>query len=40
MGKEKGLALIETIPETEAILMTSAPEYELIKTSGAEKFME
>ena len=40
MGAEKGLALIETIPETEAILITSAPEYKLIKTSGAEKFME
>ena len=30
MGKEKGLALIETIPETEAILITSAPKYEII----------
>ncbi|MFA5239974.1 MAG: FAD:protein FMN transferase [Phycisphaerae bacterium] len=40
MGKEKGLALIETIPQTEAILITSPPEYKLIKTSGAEKFIE
>jgi thiamine biosynthesis lipoprotein len=40
MGKEKGLALIETIPETEAILITSPPQYELIKTSGAEKYIE
>jgi thiamine biosynthesis lipoprotein len=40
MGKEKGLALIKTIPETEAILITSAPKYEIIKTSGAEKFIE
>jgi thiamine biosynthesis lipoprotein len=40
MGKEKGLALIETIPETEAILITSPPEYRVIKTSGAEKFID
>ena len=40
MGAEKGLALIETIPETEAILITSAPKYKLIKTTGAEKFIE
>jgi len=48
MGAEKGLALIETIPETEAILITSPPKpvpskvdgYELIKTSGVEKFIE
>ncbi len=53
MGAEKGLALIETIPETEAILipaaegMTSQPRpvpsevegYQLIKTSGAEKYI-
>jgi thiamine biosynthesis lipoprotein len=40
MGTEKGLALIETIPQTEAILISSPPEYKLIKTSGAEKFIE
>lgn len=40
MGKEKGLALIETIPETEAILITSPPGYKVIKTSGAEKFID
>ncbi|MDD5328145.1 MAG: FAD:protein FMN transferase [Phycisphaerae bacterium] len=40
MGKEKGLALIESLPGAEAILITSAPEYKLIKTSGAEKFIE
>jgi thiamine biosynthesis lipoprotein len=40
MGKEKGLALIETIPQTEAILITSAPKYEIIKTGGAEKYIE
>jgi len=40
MGAEKGLALIEDRPGTEAIVITSAPEYELIKTSGAEEFIE
>ena len=39
MGAEKGLALIETIPQTEAILVTSKPEYKPIKTSGAEKYV-
>jgi thiamine biosynthesis lipoprotein len=44
MGAEKGLALIEKLPNTEAILipkrMTSQPNYELIKTSGAEKYIK
>jgi thiamine biosynthesis lipoprotein len=40
MGKEKGLALIKTMPETEAILITSAPKKKIIKTGGAEKFIE
>lgn len=40
MGAEKGLALIEKIPGTEAILITSQPNYELIKTSGAQKYMQ
>lgn len=40
MGADEGLALIESIPNTEAILITSMPEYKLIKTSGAEKYIE
>jgi thiamine biosynthesis lipoprotein len=40
MGAEKGLALIASIPATDAILITSAPKYEIIKTSGAEKYIE
>jgi thiamine biosynthesis lipoprotein len=40
MGAEKGLALIETKPETEAILISSAPQYQLIKTTGAENFIK
>jgi hypothetical protein len=38
MGAEAGLALIEATPETEAILVTSPPEYKLIKTTGAEEY--
>jgi len=40
MGPEKGLALIETIPETEAILIPSPPNSERIQTSGAEKYIK
>ena len=40
MGAEKGLALIEKLPNTEAILITPQPKYEIIKTSGAEKYMK
>ena len=40
MGVEKGLALIEKIPGVEAILITSQPEFELIKTTGAEKYVK
>jgi thiamine biosynthesis lipoprotein len=40
MGPENGLALIEKIPNTEAILITPSPEYQLIKTAGAEKYIE
>ena len=40
MGAEKGLVLIEKTPRAEAILVTSPPEYKLIKTTGAEKFTE
>ena len=40
MGYEKGLELIENIPGTEAILITSEPEFKLIKTSGAEMYIK
>ena len=40
MGKEKGLALIEQMPGVEAILITPAPEFKQIQTTGAEKFIE
>lgn len=40
MGAEKGLALIKTMLNVEAILVTSGPEKRIIKTSGAEKYIE
>ena len=40
MGPEKGLALIEKLPQTEAILISPAPEYNITKTPGAEKFIK
>jgi thiamine biosynthesis lipoprotein len=40
MGKEKGLALIEQMPGVEAILITPAPEFKQIQTTGAEKFIK
>jgi thiamine biosynthesis lipoprotein len=39
MSAEKGLALIEKLPRTEAILMTPQPKYEIIETSGAKKYI-
>ena len=39
MGPEKGLALIEKTPQTEAILITPSPEYQLIKTTGAGRYV-
>jgi len=40
MGVEKGLSLIEKLPNTEAILINPQPKFELIKTSGAEKYIK
>lgn len=39
MGPEKGLSLIEKIPDAEAILITSSPEYQIIKTTGAGRYV-
>ncbi len=40
MGSENGIELIEKIPGTEVILITSQPEFKLVKTSGAEKYIK
>ncbi|MBN2136724.1 MAG: FAD:protein FMN transferase [Sedimentisphaerales bacterium] len=40
LGPEKGLELIEKIPNTEAILISSAPKYEMMTTTGADKYIK
>lgn len=40
MGVENGLVLIETLAETEAILISSSPEFKIFKSSGAGKYIE
>ncbi|MBN2457408.1 MAG: FAD:protein FMN transferase [Sedimentisphaerales bacterium] len=40
MGREKGLALIEQIPDAEAILITPAPEFKRIQSSRAAQYIE
>jgi thiamine biosynthesis lipoprotein len=40
MGIEKGLALIEELSETEAILITTGPECNRLETSGAAKYIK
>ncbi len=37
---ETSLALVEKLPETEAILISSQPGFKLIKTSGAEPYIK
>ena len=39
LGAEKGMKLIESLQGIEAILITAAPEYKLIKTKNAEKYI-
>jgi len=40
MGAEKGLALIERTADVEAIVVTAKPEYKVIKSSGAKKYID
>ena len=40
MGAEKGLELIKTIPQTDAILIPSQNHREIIKTEGVEKYTD
>lgn len=39
LGPEKGLALIESLPDVECILVTPSPEYNIIKSKGAEAYI-
>jgi thiamine biosynthesis lipoprotein len=40
MGAEKGLALIEELPDAEAILISPPPDFTLLKTTGAGTFVK
>ncbi len=40
LGPQKGLKLIESMPDTAAILVSPAPEYKITKTSAAEKYIQ
>ena len=40
MGEEKGLELIEKTKDTEAILISAAPEFKLKKTSNADEYIK
>jgi thiamine biosynthesis lipoprotein len=39
MGTEKGLALIESLAGVEAILITAGPEYQVVKSGGADTYL-
>jgi FAD:protein FMN transferase len=39
MGAEKGLALIESLAGVEAILITAGPEYQVVKSGGADTYL-
>jgi len=39
MGLEKGLKLIESLADTEAILISSEPQYQFVQTKGAQQYI-
>lgn len=39
LGEKKGIELIESLEDIEAVLITSAPEYRLILTGGADRYI-
>jgi thiamine biosynthesis lipoprotein len=40
LGPEKGLALIESLPDVECILITPGPEYRVIKSTEADEYLQ
>ncbi|MGD0552013.1 MAG: FAD:protein FMN transferase [Sedimentisphaerales bacterium] len=40
MGVEKGLALVESLDDVETILITTGPEYKVVKSSGADTYLQ
>ena len=39
MGAEKGLALVESLDGVDAILITAGPEYQVVKSGGADMYL-
>jgi thiamine biosynthesis lipoprotein ApbE len=39
MGAERGLALVESLDGVEAILITTGPEYKVVKSRGADRYL-
>ena len=39
LGPDNGLALIESLSDVECVLITSGPEYRIIKSKGADNFV-
>jgi thiamine biosynthesis lipoprotein len=40
LGPDKGLAFIESLPDVECILITPAPEFQVLKSSGADAYLQ
>ena len=40
LGAEKGLALIESLPNIECILITPGPEFRIVKSIGADEYLQ
>jgi thiamine biosynthesis lipoprotein len=40
LGKEKGLEFIESLKDTEAVLISPTPDYEITFSSGAERYID
>ena len=40
MGVEKGLALVESLDGVEAIMITAGSEYKVVKSSGADAYLQ
>jgi thiamine biosynthesis lipoprotein len=40
LGPDKGLDLIESLPGTECILITAGPDYQVVKSIGADAYLQ
>jgi thiamine biosynthesis lipoprotein ApbE len=39
LGQKKGLELIDSLADTEAVLITPGPEYQMMMTEGAQRYI-